>query len=457
MRSTFAYLGDTGTPEDSGWTFFLDATRGETAVGARGGKGFHWSVQGEQFRQYFRGGIRLLNLRKERSRPKLGGHAIAGDVRLPRTADFSLKSSNLEGLPPILVRYWPAYTNPYQALFYGFPSDQFLARPGDGNSALSDIAHDSKRLVCFHVHWLNYLFKEAIVGANGSSAFDDFLKTCRLIREKRGIVAWTIHNLVEHESPDPEFETGFRRKLAQIADVVIVHGQSARTAAIERFGVLADRIIDIPHGSYIGVYDDMMASEDARSRVRAPDRQTIFANVGAMRPYKGLDHLVTAFLDLEREGASIGLLLAGSASKANTLALTKLFRASEAIHFNIGRVSDDELQHYLNASDFMVLPYRAILTSGSAILALSFGRPVIAPEIGGLAELIEDGVNGFLYDPLAPNGLKDAMARATATDSTVRSRMSKAAFARATTLRWSEGRSRFIEAISQSWAGRHTP
>ena len=39
------------------------------------------------------------------------------------------------------------------------------------------------------------------------------------------------------------------------------------------------------------------------------------------------------------------------------------------------------------------------MTSGSVILALSFGRPVIAPRCGMIEEVIQDGCNGFTYEP----------------------------------------------------------
>ena len=72
----------------------------------------------------------------------------------------------------------------------------------------------------------------------------------------------------------------------------------------------------------------------------------------------------------------------------------------------------EELQVYLNAADVVVLPYKDILTSGAAVLAMSFGKPVIAPKLGCVAELIEEGVGGFLYDPEDEDGLLNAMRKA---------------------------------------------
>jgi beta-1,4-mannosyltransferase len=59
------------------------------------------------------------------------------------------------------------------------------------------------------------------------------------------------------------------------------------------------------------------------------------------------------------------------------------------VQFELGFVRDDRLQLFFNAADLIVLPYRQILNSGSALLALSFNRPVLAPAIGSLPELAQ--------------------------------------------------------------------
>jgi glycosyltransferase involved in cell wall biosynthesis len=66
------------------------------------------------------------------------------------------------------------------------------------------------------------------------------------------------------------------------------------------------------------------------------------------------------------------------------------------------------MQVYLRACNVLATPYLEVLSSGSAILGLSFGRPVIAPAIGCLKDLIVEGC-GFLYDPSRPESLQAAM------------------------------------------------
>ena len=82
----------------------------------------------------------------------------------------------------------------------------------------------------------------------------------------------------------------------------------------------------------------------------------------------------------------------------------------ERIHLHGRFIPDDEMQLFLNAGDCMVLPYSEILTSGAAMLALSFGLPVIAPLIGSLPELISPEC-GMLYERNDPEGLSGCLER----------------------------------------------
>ena len=52
-----------------------------------------------------------------------------------------------------------------------------------------------------------------------------------------------------------------------------------------------------------------------------------------------------------------------------------------------GSLPSEQVAAHLAAADVIALPYRAILNSGSALYALSVGRPVIAPQLGSLPEL----------------------------------------------------------------------
>jgi beta-1,4-mannosyltransferase len=99
------------------------------------------------------------------------------------------------------------------------------------------------------------------------------------------------------------------------------------------------------------------------------------------------------------------------------------------------------LQYFFQACDVCVLPYRNVTTSGAGVLAFSFGRPIVAPALGGFVELCADG-RGFTYDPADTDGLKQALQRARQADVVEAGRK---ALAWAEEHRWSVLAPRFVE------------
>lgn len=88
---------------------------------------------------------------------------------------------------------------------------------------------------------------------------------------------------------------------------------------------------------------------------------------------------------------------------------------------------------YLRASDIVCLPFKTITTSGSALLALTFGKPIVAPRIGAIQDIPSDV--GVLYDPRNNNALENALAEALSSSSKLFD-MSRAAQKYSDTLSW---------------------
>ena len=76
-------------------------------------------------------------------------------------------------------------------------------------------------------------------------------------------------------------------------------------------------------------------------------------------------------------------------------------------------VPDEELQLYFNACDLVALPFRQVLNSGSLLLAMSFGCPVVAPRLGSIPE-VACPEGWFGYDAANPDGLRSALRAALA-------------------------------------------
>jgi beta-1,4-mannosyltransferase len=131
--------------------------------------------------------------------------------------------------------------------------------------------------------------------------------------------------------------------------------------------------------------------------VAAPSCTLLF--LGLLRPYKGLEELLPAFRSLPDPDAT--LLIAGRPRPSDYAArLASQVASDPRVRWHPYFVPDAEVQLWMNAADAVVLPYRQITTSGAAMLAWSFGKPVIAPALPAFIEPMATApFLGLLYDP----------------------------------------------------------
>lgn len=233
------------------------------------------------------------------------------------------------------------------------------------------------------------------------------------LRRLEGVpLVWTVHNIVGHDAPDAAGRLRETQLLVDRCRGIVVMSGAAR-ALLERSYRLAARTIVavIPHGHYIDAYRNAVSREEARRRLSLGERGRVVLFLGSLQPYKGAEELIEAFAAVAAPGDA--LLLAGPApdpAYGERLRSLAAGRASAGAEIRIApaAVPDDELQVYFNAADIAALPFRAILNSGSAILAQSFARCVVAPALGSLPEVLcPDGFFG--YDPARPGALAETL------------------------------------------------
>ena len=246
--------------------------------------------------------------------------------------------------------------------------------------------------------------------------FFDALASYRAIG---GRVVYTLHNLDPHDGENASQERAALQHLLALADAVHVHAPhlvAPVQALLPVTSAPQPRIVVIPHGHYLDAYPNTLSRSDARAALDLPADGVVFLVLGLIRPYKGLEELLPAFRSLPDPAAR--LLLAGRPRPtAYGAEIARLAAADGRVRWSPHFVPNEAVQQWMNAADVVALPYRQISTSGAAMLAWSFGKPVLAPALPAFVEPMSRAPElGLLYDPQAPDGLLNALRQAAAID-----------------------------------------
>jgi len=144
------------------------------------------------------------------------------------------------------------------------------------------------------------------------------------------------------------------------------------------------RRLMIPHP----IYDHFGKKTDgsaARGRLGIPAGLKTLLFFGFIRDYKGLDLLIEAFGSLDR---SYALVIAGESygSFEKYDALIRRSPLKDRIFVFNDYIADTRVPDFFSAADVCVLPYRSATQSGITSIAYHFDLPLIATDVGGLAE-----------------------------------------------------------------------
>lgn len=266
---------------------------------------------------------------------------------------------------------------------------------------LNRMASKNPGVDIFHLHWVNDLLAPAIWPSTATRRFirRSLLAADVLLLRLRGRrVVWTIHNYVAHESTEESLELKARSTLARFVSHNIVHSPSALRRVREGYGAkgLADtRVSVIRHGNYDGCYPvDEEAVASLRQYFSISSEQVVILFLGAVRPYKGLERLLNAFLKSQR--GDLRLVIAGRPNSPEYEASLKNIVSSDPrILFEPEFVPSSKVSAYYAIADVVAMPFERILTSGSAILAMTQGKAMILPEHARELDLVDEA--GAIY------------------------------------------------------------
>lgn len=302
--------------------------------------------------------------------------------------------------PIILACHPMSATNPYQQLLYMRAWEHGIAPfPMRRLEDLGELPTPTqlRARVALHLHWTNKILAGATTEVEASARIDRLTATLDPFLDAGGQLVWTVHNTLPHG--ELAVTAAARLQQAIVDRATVVHVLAERTPELVRdwFTIPLDRVLHVPHPSYQGAYPDLVGRDEARYRLGIDPDEVVYAMVGAIRAYKGVDLVLDAFDAHVAADAAPGrarrLLVAGPpGDEPEVTAFLERARHHPRVWLAAERVPDERISTLLRAADLAVFPYRRSLNSGALMLALTYGLPVVAAETGALAELVTPAI-----------------------------------------------------------------
>jgi len=220
---------------------------------------------------------------------------------------------------------------------------------------------------------------------------------------------WTLHNIFPHDQPIFGPYLWARLFFAQQCEWIRVFDAGTVQRASEAFGILPEKFRVVPEGAYIGYYPNTISKEHAKRKLGLPGNKRILLYLGLIKPYKGVLELIKSYEACLEKHQAI-LLIAGKAMNAAYLRQIQEAIQTDHIHLYERFIADNELEVFFNAADVVVLPFERIENSGSAILAMGFAKPILAPARGVLEKrLCKQKQLLYLTDSVSASSISDLL------------------------------------------------
>jgi glycosyltransferase involved in cell wall biosynthesis len=266
----------------------------------------------------------------------------------------------------------------------------------------------------------------------------------RILRRLRGsgaVVGQILHEIESRDEADSRRVVAlFEQSDFDAVDVIFFHNVQLRDLCVTTRAMDPERTRIIAHGdgSIFQRLDEHRDSEIAERYGLSPGDQLVLM-FGGLRASKGCDDLLRAFAELPPEGRS-RLLIVGPIGRdldprLLPAVVDELGLRDRAI-VDYRYVEMGEVAALMRRADVVVFPYRTATQSGVLATALTFGRPVVVTDTGGLPEVVESGRNGFVVPPADPPRLAAAL-RKILDDEALRTAMSAASLDISARFAWS--------------------
>lgn len=254
--------------------------------------------------------------------------------------------------------------------------------------------------------WKLIRFRPSVVLTSGLNLWSAYTLLFKRLMKWRVVLIWegvspTIAGL------NSSLRLAVRRKMAKEFDAAISNTRAGVQYVQDILGMPADRIVR--HPIEVAEAPALEGGNEDISLVRS-DSSFAFLVVGQVIERKGIHRLFEAAkLLMDRGLDDFTIQIAGTGEMAQILQQQAAnSRLNKTVRW-LGSVSYQQLGRYYLASDAVIFPSLEDTWGMVVLEALCLGKPVLCSKYAGSKEMIQDGENGFVFDPHDPQELADQM------------------------------------------------
>jgi len=178
-----------------------------------------------------------------------------------------------------------------------------------------------------------------------------------------------------------------------------------------QFGVRADKSVFIPNAVDSNKFSPDVNRGTVRTRYRIPNDRIMILCPRRLVPKNGVKFLIESLTFLRPQLNQLSVLIVGDGPERENLEERVVELGLQDSVIFAGSQSNDDLPAFYADADFVAIPSLMEATSIAGLEAMACARAVVATEVGGLPEIIDDGVTGLLVPPRDPEALSAAIMR----------------------------------------------
>lgn len=276
---------------------------------------------------------------------------------------------------------------------------KFINMRGD-DSAERGILKKIKDLIVYYIKLYNYIIKNRIKIIYDPSIGRPLIIIFNYILLKvlcRKIIL-TVHNVLPHSEYTLTNHILYLIIYKFLADYLIVHTEYIAEELKKRFEINNSKITIAHHGIYNISVNSSISKTEARSSLGIRNSTFVILIFGQQYPYKGTDIFLNLYID--KIDFDFLVLIRGYGDTNYIEKLITIINNSknkQRIDYKFEYLNESEMEICFKACDIVCLPYLEGSQSGVLFMSYSFGRPVLATDVGNFKNDIKSDFSGEIF------------------------------------------------------------